>query len=210
MAGAVLGKYCCAVPASQASGWARGVKTSHSDCRLGQLIPGGFSFPAYSPNKAHKELVVSCLLFHSCGAGVELPAFGAGQLWQGSLALPAAGRENFLSHLRALLGGLHLVSHQTLWFGVWGPPAWADQEFLSCFQDQPPHKYFVPDHQYPERIVAQGRKGDIILKFLVSWLCLCFSPAFRDVLWVCVSFHTLVDLVRFAPPFFLMWGSHLV
>lgn len=99
------------------------VKTSHSDCRLGQLIPGGFSFPAYSPNKAHKELVVSCLLFHSCGAGVELPAFGAGQLWQGPLALPAAGRENFLSHLRALLGGLHLVSHQTLWFGVWGPPA---------------------------------------------------------------------------------------
>lgn len=58
--------------------------------------------------------------------------------------------------------------------------------------------------------MAQGGKVDIILKFVFSWLCLCFSSAFRDVLWVCVSFHTLVDLVRFVPPFFLMWGSHLV
>lgn len=45
---------------------------------------------------------------------MELPALGAGQLWQGPLALLAAGRDNFMSHLRALLGRLHVVSHQTL------------------------------------------------------------------------------------------------
>lgn len=48
--------------------------------------------------------------------------------------------------------------------------------------------------------MAQSRKVDVILKFVVSWLCCVsvFHLAFRDVRWVCLSlsFSTLVSSAR--------------
>lgn len=105
VAGAVLGKYCPTVPASQPSGCARGGKTSHPHCSLGQLIAGGFILPPYPPNK---ELFLVCFSI-AMEQGWSCLTSG-----QGPLSLPAAGRDNFLSPLRALLGHFHLVSHQTL------------------------------------------------------------------------------------------------
>lgn len=80
---------------------------------------------------------------------MELPALMAGQLWQGSLLLPVAGRDNFLSPLRALLEGLHLVSHQTLCLVCGEPQPGQIRSSWSCFLDRPPCKYFVPDPPVP-------------------------------------------------------------
>lgn len=144
---------------------------------------------------------------------MELPALMAGQLWQGSLLLPAAGRDNFLSPLRALLGDLNLVSHQTLCLVCGEPQPEQIRSPWSYFLTSLPANTLFLTHQYLESVVGQRRKVDIILKFVVFWLCLCFSSAFRGVLWVCVSFHTFVDLARFAPPFFLcgvpVWSDSL-
>lgn len=97
----------------------------YSSCFTSRLQAGTtdsrrFHSSSLSP-KQDPQRIVSCLLFHCCGARVELPALAAGRLWQGSLLLPAAGRDNFLSPLRALLRGLHLDSHQTLCWCVRTP-----------------------------------------------------------------------------------------
>lgn len=56
-----------------------------------------------------------------------------------------------------------------------------------CFLDQPPSSSFLPSHQYSGCVVVQSRKLDFILESVVSWFCFCFSSAFENVLWVCIS-----------------------
>lgn len=128
-----------------------------SRLQVGTTNSRRFHSSSLSP-KQGPQGIVSCLLFHSCGAGVELPALAAGQLCQGSLLLPVAGRDNFLSLLRALLGGLHLISHQTLCLVCGEPQLGQIESSSSCFLGQPPCKYFFPDHQYLECVVAKEER----------------------------------------------------
>lgn len=143
--------------------------------------------------------------FLSHGAGAELPGLGAGQSGQGPLSLPE--QIWTISYpLREPNLGSPPSQAPDLVFGVRHPPKPdGSGHSRGSFLDQPSCRNFLPGHQYAGCVVAQSRKADTVLKFVVSWLCFCFSSAFRDVLWVCISlsFHTLVSSARLTPPFCL-------